>query len=570
MQTTVINEQLNISRITHINPYLKDPVITLINPYLQDQKALQNGKFLGNRYLLGERLEAAAGEADLFYCTDTAGDPDIRFVAKIYRRNAAAKREVIEKIIELDCPYIGVCYEAGEWNGRSYEIIPYYEKGSLQGQTCSYEELRSVIIPSLNSALKELHDAGIIHKDLKPSNIMRKDNGGVAVIDFGVSSVIEEGLTMLVDKTGLTPTYSAPETFRDIFLRESDYYSLGVTIYELFTGHPPYAGLSGSDLERLVSVQKIPMPEDMPMALQDLITGLTYGDISNRRDKTNPNRRWTFEEVSRWIAGEKQPVPGKGGGLLEKQPYEFAGKLYKDLEPLAEALAMNWEAGKNELFRGNMTAYFSRVSDMIAEICQRAEERAATISGRDDLIFWETIYHLVPEFKRLYWKGMKWENLPALGRDILDDSKNGSGHVIALAGDMLEQGILNKYLGMFEQGSLNKQIKLLNELSKLYIQAFGNAQEREKYVFELGYLLSGQIVLNIDERSFYSIRDLRDYMMSLYKESFDRLHKFCQTLLDSKQELTPRFEVWLLAMGKGPEVRKWKREFGLIKEESAI
>lgn len=552
-----------------MNPHLRDSVTTRVNPYLQDQKTLQNGNFLGDRYLLGERLEAAAGEADLFYCTDSAGDSGVHYVAKIYRRNAAVKRDVIDKVTELDCPYVGACFEAGEWNGRSYEITPYYKNGSLRGQTCSYEELRGVIIPSLNSALKALHDAGIIHKDLKPSNIMRKDDGGIAIIDFGISSVIEKGLTMLVDRTGLTPAYSAPETFRDIFLRESDYYSLGITIYELFTGHPPYAGLSESDLERLVSIQKIPLPEDMPMALQDLITGLTYSDISNRRDKTNPNRRWTFEEVARWIAGEKQPVPGKGGGLLEKQPYEFAGKLYEDLEPLVDALAMNWEAGKYELFHGNMTTYFSRVSDTVAEICQKAEERAATISGRDDLIFWETIYQMVPEYKCLYWKGKKWENLPALGRDILDDGKNGSRHVIALAGDMVEQRILNKYLRMFERDSLNKQAKLLNELSKLYMQAFDNVQEREKYVFELGYLLSGQIVLSINERSFYSIRDLREYMMSLYNESFDQLHKFCQMLLDGKQELTPRFEVWLLAMGKGSEVRKWKKEFGLIKEESA-
>lgn len=570
MQTTVINEQLNISRMTRLNPYLMDSSVTIVNPYLQDQKVLQSGNLLGSRYQLGDKLEVAAGEADLFFCTDTEGNPDVRYIAKIYRRNSAVKRDVIDIITRLDSPYVGRCFEAGEWNGRSYEIIPYYENGSLQGKTCSYEELRTVIIPSLNAALKTLHEAGIIHKDLKPSNIMRKEDGGISIIDFGISSVIEEGLTMLVDKTGLTPAYSAPETFRDIFLRESDYYSLGITIFELFTGRQPYAGLSGSDLERLVSVQKIPLPEDMPIALQDLITGLTYSDISNRRDKTNPNRRWTFEEVTRWIAGEKQPVPGQGGGLLEKQPYEFAGKTYSDLETLVDALAMNWEAGKDELFRGNLTSYFEKVSDTIAEICSSAEEKASAVSGQDDMIFWELIYQLVPEYKRLYWKGMKWENLPALGRDILDESKAEKLLVRTLAGDMMEQGVLNKYIRMFEQDTLSKQIKLLNEVSKLYMQAFDNAGGREKYVFELGYLLSGQIVLNIDDRSFYSIKELKDYMMTLFEESFEQLRKFCLKLLDNKQELTPRFEVWLLAMGKGSSIRKWRTEFGLIREETTV
>ena len=316
MQTTVINEQLNIDRVTRLNPYMANRTVTMVNPYLQDQRDLQQGMLLDSRYLLGEKLDVAAGEADLFFCVDSQADTGIRYIAKIYRRNAAVKSNVLDIITTLDSPYIAKCYASGVWNGRTYEIIPYYEQGSLQGRTYSYEELKTVIIPSLNMALKALHDAGIIHKDLKPSNIMRKDDGSIAIIDFGVSSEVAEGLTMLVDQTGMTLAYSAPETFRDIFLRESDYYSLGITIFELFTGKLPYDGLSDADLERLVSVQKIPLPEDMPIALQDLITGLTYGDISNRRDKTNPNRRWTFEEVARWLEGKKQPIPGNGGRLL--------------------------------------------------------------------------------------------------------------------------------------------------------------------------------------------------------------------------------------------------------------
>ena len=98
----------------------------------------------------------------------------------------------------------------------------------------SAPQLKNNIIPALNEGLKVLHDNGIIHKDLKPSNIMLNADGRtVSIIDFGISSIREEGSTVIVTKTGMTPDYSAPETFRGLFLSESDYYSLGITIFEL-------------------------------------------------------------------------------------------------------------------------------------------------------------------------------------------------------------------------------------------------------------------------------------------------------------------------------------------------
>ena len=99
--------------------------------------------------------------------------------------------------------------------------MPYYRFGSLQGKKFDYEHLKNHIIPALNEGLKVLHDNGIIHKDLKPSNIMIADNQkDVAIIDFGISSVREEGNTVVVTRTGMTPEYSAPETFKNLFLKK--------------------------------------------------------------------------------------------------------------------------------------------------------------------------------------------------------------------------------------------------------------------------------------------------------------------------------------------------------------
>ncbi len=66
-------------------------------------------------------------------------------------------------------------------------------------------------------------------------------------------------------------------------------------------------------------LQRIPYPEEMSaLFLQDFISALTYYDISNRSNKNNPNRRWTYEEVKKWLDGEPLVIPGEGIGNVGK------------------------------------------------------------------------------------------------------------------------------------------------------------------------------------------------------------------------------------------------------------
>ena len=90
---------------------------------------------------------------------------------------------------------------------------------------------------------------------------------------------------MIVTKTGMTPEYSAPEAYRGLFLEESDYYSFGSTLSELFCGKSPYRGLSAEEIAKYTTIQRIPLSSDMPQELKDLITALTYYDITNRNEK---------------------------------------------------------------------------------------------------------------------------------------------------------------------------------------------------------------------------------------------------------------------------------------------
>ena len=218
---TVINAQLSIAD-TIVNSAVQadDTSFTVVNPTVQNYTVdIPAGTLLAGKYVVETPLSTNTGEANLYLCRYR----NKTFVAKVYRRQSAIKDDIVLALEGVTSPHVAKLYETGTYNSAPFEILPYYKYGSLEGKTFSFERLRKEIIPALNDGLLALHKKNIIHKDLKPSNIMLcDDQKGVAIIDFGISSIREGGNTVVVTKTGMTPEYSAPETFRNLFLEESD------------------------------------------------------------------------------------------------------------------------------------------------------------------------------------------------------------------------------------------------------------------------------------------------------------------------------------------------------------
>ena len=264
------------------------------------------------------KMEVPSGEADIYLCSGTGQYAGKRFILKYYRRKDAVKPEVIEKLQHLQSPCVAPIVRFGEYEGHQYAVLPYYSNPSLAevlagGDRFSDKELRSFIIPSVIEGLKALHDAGILHKDIKPGNLIPDDScKHVVLIDFGLSSDAGKN-TILVTRTGMTPAYAAPEAVQGVFHRESDYYALGITIFELFTGFTPFQnpGFSPEETARLAAISKIDFPQNFPEDLKKLVLGLTYKDLSYRNEKNNPNRRWGYDEVKKWLRGGGRSRPRK-------------------------------------------------------------------------------------------------------------------------------------------------------------------------------------------------------------------------------------------------------------------
>ena len=250
------------------------------------------------------------------------------------------------------------------------------------------------------------------------------DQKSVAIIDFGISSIREDGNTIVKTKTGMTPEYSAPETFKNLYLEESDYYSLGITIYELYAGHTPYSGVSKDIIEQYLSVQKIPFPSGFPTELEELVSGLTYNDITNRKDKSNSNRRWTYNEVKQWCAGEHVPVPGSKEvseqATVERIPsFTFQYKKYTNIVDLVDALGSDWKNGKRRLYRSLLSQYFAPFNQELASHCMDAEEAVKRSPASEDIEFFCTLYRLCPKLKSFHWIDYHFRSMFELGTAIM-------------------------------------------------------------------------------------------------------------------------------------------------------
>ena len=532
--------------------------VTSRNNIAEDFTNFAEGTLLFDKYVVKSRMKVTSGEANIYVCEYN----DEEYVAKVYNHKNAVKPEIIETLQSLDSPYVAKIYETGEYEDMPVTILPYYRLGSLQGKKFSLKQLKRMIIPFVNDALKSLHNIGILHKDLKPANIMiRPDGVGVALIDFGISSVIDNNSSMIITKSGWTLAYASPEALRGVYLEESDYYSFGITLYELFCGHNPYENLNAEEVARYLAVQKLPYPENMPQKLKDLITALTYNDLTNRNDLDNPNRRWTYEEVEKWLDGEDQPIPGETKISIEipivtknfdNNTYKFDGKKHSNLNELVPALAKNWLEGKKHLTRKLLSEFFRRFDPELASYCMDAEEEIQR--GEDsDFAFWKVLYKLAPDLEEFFWKGKKYSSLKKFGQDMLIKLRLADMSNKNFWDEVINWRLLSQYLEIHSQPQ-----KIIDGVKALENTNRDRRNERIKY-YLLAYLLMGKKELRVEENNFSTTEELAEHMNNLLGDSFATFEKFCYKLIYSKNALNEEFEAWLISLGKRNELNSWKQ-----------
>ena len=322
-------------------------------PPAADLGAIGPYRLLG---LLGE-----GGMGSVYLAEQTA--PIRRRVAlKVIKRGMDTKDVIArfeserQALALMSHPHIANVLDAGTTgDGLPYFVMDYVA-GIPITEYCDQRRLgsreRLELFEQVCEAVQHAHQKGIIHRDIKPSNVLVSDEEGTArprIIDFGVSKAINQRLTekTLFTQRGMivgTPGYMSPEqadpTALDVDTR-TDIYSLGVLLYELMAGVPPFdpkrlLSAGWGEMQRIIREEEPPRPSTRISKL-----GETAETIANRR-RTNPGA------LSKELRGELDWITLKA---LEKDParrYASASELaadvrrHVDLEPVLAGPPSAW------------------------------------------------------------------------------------------------------------------------------------------------------------------------------------------------------------------------------------
>ena len=176
-----------------------------------------------------------------------------------------------ELVAHLRHPNIARIYDIGVADDHLFLAMEYFPGGDLRSRMRERLAPREALgyVRQMAGALGALHQIGVLHRDVKPGNLLMREDGSVAFIDFGLA----RQLRLESDITGIgtifgTPHYMSPEQGHGVPLDErSDLYSLGVVLYEMLTGEKPY--IAETPLAVIFKHANAPIPT-LPAAMSDL------------------------------------------------------------------------------------------------------------------------------------------------------------------------------------------------------------------------------------------------------------------------------------------------------------
>ncbi|NLL47900.1 MAG: Stk1 family PASTA domain-containing Ser/Thr kinase [Firmicutes bacterium] len=253
------------------------------------------GEMLANRYEILEKV-GDGGMALVYSAKDHLLS---RIVAvKILRAQFADDEEFVERFrrearsaASLSHPNIVNIYDVGETEHIHFIVMEYVQGQNLHDLVRDHGSFPQDVIVSVGKqiamGLAHAHYHGIIHRDIKPHNILVTDEGRVKVTDFGIAQAMS---TSNLTQTGMvlgSVHYFSPEQARGVNVQAaSDLYSLGIVLYEMIAGHPPFKGESPISIA-LKQIQEHPLPlrdlrPDLDGELEDLVLKLLNKEPKKR------------------------------------------------------------------------------------------------------------------------------------------------------------------------------------------------------------------------------------------------------------------------------------------------
>jgi eukaryotic-like serine/threonine-protein kinase len=250
------------------------------------------GTVLGQRYTLTGRI-AVGGMGEVWAATDTVLDRTV--AVKLLNPGLSQESDFVERFraearhtAALQHPNIATVFDYGEDDGTAYlvmELVPGQPLIQIIAERAplSAQETAAILIQAA-TALAAAHEGGVVHRDVKPANILITPDGTVKLTDFGISRTVDSvPLTQTGQVLGTAQYLSPEQALGQSATAASDIYALGVVGHEMLTGERPFD--TGSVVSTaLAHVNNPPplLPDTVPVGLRDVINAAMAKDPSDR------------------------------------------------------------------------------------------------------------------------------------------------------------------------------------------------------------------------------------------------------------------------------------------------
>lgn len=463
-------------------------------------KRINNVEYVPNEingYEIIESLPNSGSEANIYIGKKN----DKKFLVKIYNSPLSeSMAQTLNTIMGINDAGIAKIVDYGETEGYAYEVQELYENGNVK------ESLRyfySHILPRLNHAINTLNSNGIIHMDIKPQNIIMNGKN-VKIIDFGVSTSVNENVN------GYSVEYSAPEVDSGEYITpKADYYSLGITLFELFMCYNPFKNIDSSKLIELKSDPDSWMPKNV-------LKGEIFELIQSLVD-ANPERRWGYAELADWT---------------DKYNNSDILTLINDLPVMAE---INNEIkiffNNNSYDAGNLGAY---INDCIYS----GEKGCAELFSSERFNDYKQMDSHFSLLVKNYMDMAKQDAIKAAINIKVDYNKDNIVVIPGFAWESIMEagrGILNCAGFIYNNIILKAALKFVQMLdSKDKVDFFEPDKYDELRLVKDGYFaiytkdhtLSGKFIYSTNEvaKNFLNYRDTSGETMDLFNIPFNQIH----------------------------------------------
>ena len=265
---------------------------------------IMKGEKINDRYQIIKSI-GEGGMANVYLAYDTILDRNVAI--KVLRGDLAHDDKFVRRFqrealaaSSLSHPNIVEVYDVGEDNGQYYIVMEYIEGKQLKQLLKKRGKLTLTevvdIMMQVTDGMSVAHDAYIIHRDIKPQNIMIEDNGMVKITDFGIAMAMNSTQMTQTNSVMGSVHYLPPEQANGkTATLQSDIYSMGILMYELLTGTLPYKGDNAVEIalkhlkETFPSIRDI-LPE-LPQSVENIIIKATAKNPKNRyKDAREMNR----------------------------------------------------------------------------------------------------------------------------------------------------------------------------------------------------------------------------------------------------------------------------------------